>query len=187
MLKAVAAIVFAVSAVSVPAFAQDAGQGAEQKQEEPKKVEPVDFRKLKELLPQAVGGIALVEGGKGQKSGYGEMKISQATGDYTKDETESSATITIMDYGGIPGAAAGFAAWEQTDIDNESDDEYTKTVKVGDYKALETYNSKEKRGSIQLMVAKRFLINLEIRNMPAAELQKTISEMKLADLAGLAK
>lgn len=186
MYKAVAAIVFAISAVSVPVFAQDAQQGTEQKQEEPKKVEPVDFRKLKALLPEKVGEIQR-SNAKGEKSGFGEMKISQATGEYTKDESESSATLTIMDYGAIPGAAAGLAAWEQTDIDNESDDEYTKTVKIGDYKALETYNNKDKRGSIQLLVAKRFMVNLEIHNMDAAELEKTISEMKLADLAALAK
>lgn len=186
MYKALAAIVFAISAVSVPVFAQDAQQNAEQKQEEPKKVDPVDFRKLKELLPEKIGEIAR-SNARGEKSGFGEMKISQATGEYSKDDNESSATLVIMDYGAIPAAAAGMASWESLDIDNESDDEYTKTVTVGDYKALETYNNKDKRGTIQLLVAKRFMVNLEIHNMDAALLQKTISEMKLADLAALAK
>lgn len=181
-----AALAISFAAFSVPLYADDGAQSTDQKQEETKKVEPVDFRKLKELLPESVGGVKRSEA-KGEKAGFGDQKISQANGEYSADNNEASATVSIIDYGGIPGAAAGFAAWTQMDIDNESDDEYTKTVTVAGIKALETYNTKEKHGSIQFLVASRFIVNIELHSIAAEELQKTMNEMKLKDLEALAK
>lgn len=187
MYRTIAALVVAVSAVAVPVFAQDAGQGAEQKQEQPKKaVEPIDFRKLKEHLPESVGGIKR-SNAEGAKNSFGEAKVSQAEGDYQPEEGEAHARIEIIDYGGIPGMAEGMAYWLKVEIDNESDDEYSKTVKYGNHRGLETYNTKDKHGTLQLVVADRLIITITLDHIEPTEFAKTVEAMKLDALAELAK
>lgn len=187
MHRVIAAITLAISAVSVPVLAEDVPQQEDAKKEEQKKaVEPIDFRKLKEHLPESVGGIQRTDA-KGSKQSFGEAKVSQAEGQYQPEEGESSANITIIDYGGIPGMAEGMAAWTKIDIDNESDDEYSKTVTYGTYKGMETYNTKDKHGSLQLLVADRLIVTITLDHIEPAEFAKTVEAMKLAELESLAK
>lgn len=151
-----------------------------------KKVEPIDFRKLKEFLPESVAEIPRTEA-RGSKNSVGEAKISQAEGEYSKDGSESTASVSIMDYGAVPWMVAGMAAWENMEIDNESDDEYQRTVTYGKYRGYETYNTKEKSGQLQLLVAKRFLISIDLNKIEPEYFGKTVESMKLDDLAALAE
>jgi hypothetical protein len=145
--------------------------------------EAVDFRKLKEFLPETVGGLKRADA-TGERTAMGEMKISQARGEYRQDDKpDASANVQIIDYGAMPGFADGAAAWAQIDIDQESDDEYTRTTKVGEFKALETYNKTDKTGSMQILVGGRFIITLDITGLEPATLKDTAAAMKLSELA----
>lgn len=151
-----------------------------------KKVEPIDFRELKKFLPESVADLPRTEA-TGSKTSMGEAKISQAEGRYSKDGSESNAGVTIIDYGAMPSLVAGMAIWESMEIDQESDDEYQRTVTYGTYRGLESYNMKEKRGQLQLLVAKRFLITIELDQIEPEYFGKTVETMKLDELAALAK
>ncbi len=185
MLKSFVATAVLLTSTPVPLLAEDPPQGADQKQDQ-KKIEPLDFRKLKEFLPAKVGEIARSEA-KGQKFSVGEGKISQAEGDYHADGNDATAQVVIFDYGAMPDMVAGMTSWTKMEIDNESDDEYTKTVTYGTYRGLETYNTKEKHGTLQLLVGDRFLVSVTLNGIDPAEFGKTIEAMKLADLVAVAK
>lgn len=186
MRRLIATLVITAAAFSSPLLADDAPQDQKQQQEQPKKVEPVDFRKLKEFLPAAVGGVNR-EDAKGSKNTFGDAKISQAEGTYSAEGNEASAQITIVDYGGIPGMAEGMAIWTKTEIDNESDDEYQKTVTYSNFKGLESYNLKEMHGTLQLIVGNRIIVNIQLKHLDPTEFAKTVEAMKLGELEKLLK
>lgn len=149
-------------------------------------VEPVDYKKLKELLPATLGGLKRADA-EGSKQSVGDIKLSQVRGTYNEDGKDGSGSVSIMDYGAMPGMAEGLSPWMNVEVDNESDTEYTKTVKVGDYKGMETYNKESKSGSLTLVVGKRFLLQVEINDLGPEVLQDTVKAMKLAELEALAK
>jgi hypothetical protein len=88
-------------------------------------VDPVDFRKLKELLPNEVEGLKRTEA-TGEKSGAMGFIISRAEARYS-DKDNKSVHLEILDTGGVAGVATmALAAWTMADIDKET----TMTVKV---------------------------------------------------------
>src|SRR5437773_5379461 len=68
---------------------------------QPAKVRPVDFHKLKELMPDELVGVKR-SSHEGENQTIGEMSMSNAKADYMKpnsDGSDAHATIQIMDYG----------------------------------------------------------------------------------------
>jgi hypothetical protein len=172
----------AVNPLTTPAgYAQEAP-----KENPPPAVDPVDYRKLKELLPNSLGDLKRADA-EGGKQSVGELKLSQARGTYNEDGKEGGGSVSIFDYGAMPGMAEASAPWVNVDIDHESDTEYARTVKIGNYKGMETYNKEQKTGSIMLVVARRFIVQIEINDLAPEVLQETAKSMKLAELEALAK
>ena len=82
-------------------------------------VQPVDYHKLKEIMPDKLGGQpkGKVEG---QKVGAGAMVISNAKAEYAPKESADNAPhldVEIVDYAATPAMAAGAAAWQNIQID----------------------------------------------------------------------
>lgn len=125
---------------------------------EGKKVNPVDFRELKALLPEAVGNLKRtnIEGEKVAAMG---MNISNANADYSDDENASSIDLKITDLGSISGLS-GMAAygWYLVDIDKEDDNGYEKTITYKGNKGYEKYDNEGKYGELSILVAKRFIV-----------------------------
>lgn len=143
----------------------------------------VDFRQLKTFLPEALGDLKR-KSAKGEKSGAMGMTVAKAEGVY-EGANEAGMTVEITDTAGIGGLGAiaqmGLAA---TEIDNESDDGYERTTKIGDYKGIEKYNTPSKSGSMTVMVG-RFTVQIEGRNIPAAALKTAAAAIDLKGLAAL--
>lgn len=125
---------------------------------EGKKVNPVDFRELKALLPEAVGNLKRtnIEGEKVAAMG---MNISNANADYSDDENASSIDLKITDLGSVSGLS-GMAAygWYLVDIDKEDDNGYEKTITYKGNKGYEKYDNEGKYGELSILVAKRFIV-----------------------------
>ena len=167
-------------------LAQEAPTTQEGSAEKPKAAEATDFKKLKELLPETVASLKR-SGAEGSKQSVGEMKISQARGTYGEEDKEANASVTIIDYGAMPGMANSVAPWQTLEIDNESDNDYSRTVTINGYKAIENYNKESKSGSLMLMVGSRFMVTIEINSLPADTLKKAGETLKLKELEALAK
>ncbi len=146
-------------------------------------VEPVDFRELKNLLPETVAGIPRTEA-SGEKNGALGMTISQARGEYRNEE--ASVIIEIMDTGGIGGfGAMGVAAWALAETDKETSTGYERTVKIEGHKAFEKYDNEGRYGELKLMVADRYVLSLEGSNVEMAQLKSILKDIDLGKLEKL--
>lgn len=151
----------------------------------PAKPQPVEFRKLKAALPEKVASLERGEA-SGQRTKLGEVTLAQAEAPYGKDEGDNpkTAKITLMDYGDTE-LAKGAAGWVGADIDQESDNEYTKTTDVQGRRALVTYNSKDKTGSVHTLAGGRIIVVLDVSGLSDADFQKAIADVPLKALDAL--
>ena len=143
------------------------------------KVEPVDFRKLKEFLPEEVEDMKR-SSATGEKTSSFGIKVSEAVGEYGSDEGNQSITITITDLGSIKGVAGMAAfAWAYADIDKETETGYEKTTKYYGYKAYEQYDTEYKDGSIEVLVGDRFMVKVEGNDVPMETIKSAVEEIDL--------
>ena len=150
---------------------------------------PIDFKKLKEMLPETLAGVKRTEA-TGEKTAFGEMKFSQARAIYAKDAEKADAPrleLQIIDYGTNKKMIEGLAMWTKTEIDTESDDGYQKSTKVKDQPAMEQYQIQSKTGTLLLVVGERFFVTITTMNIPAEQFKKIGDELKIKELAALAK
>ncbi len=147
-------------------------------------VDPVDFRKLKELLPEKAGGFSRKES-NGEKSGMGGFNISRAEGKYEK-EGESFIDVEILDTGGIGGfALAGLAAWTIAKVDKETETGYEKSTTIEGYKAFEQYDNQSKDGQLHLLVGDRYILNVSGNNVSMDQMKALLTDLSLDKLADL--
>jgi hypothetical protein len=147
-------------------------------------VDPIDFRKLKELMPEELIGLKRIEA-TGEKSGAMGFTVSTAQARYKGDKDES-IVIEIVDTGGIAGVSTmALATWSMAEIDKETADGYEKTTKLDGYKAFEKYNSTIKAGEINVLVADRYVVNVEGNNISVEQLKEALKDINLVKLEAL--
>ena len=149
-----------------------------------KKVETVDYKVLKDMLPESLSGMRRTDA-TGEKSGAMGMQISSAEGRYSNDQS-SHVTLKITDIGSLTGLA-GMAvyAWASTDIDRESDSEYEKTSKFNGYKSHEKWNKSSKSGEISVLVADRFVVEASGDGVEMDALKDALTKLNIGKLDGM--
>jgi hypothetical protein len=190
----VGVVLLLAASLAPVAWAQEkVEEKTEEKPKADEKTAPIDFRKLKEQMPETLVGIkrSSLDGQKIASEGFA---MSQAEAHYAKqseneEENLPKVHVVYTDFGSGAGSTAKVTAgvWAQAEIDQESDDGYTKTVKVNGTTGMETYSKSSKAGTLELVVAERFLLRIATTNLPADQLQKIAKELPLAKLAALAK
>lgn len=147
-------------------------------------VDPVDFRKLKDLLPEKLAGMSRTES-TGEKSGAMGFTVSTAQAKY-KGSSNESMNIEIVDTGGIAGVSTmALAAWSIADIDKETTTGYERTTQIEGYKAFEKYDNDSKSGEINLLVADRYVVNVEGDNVTIDQLKEALQKINLGTLGKL--
>lgn len=146
------------------------------------KVEPVNFRELKKLLPEKLAGMKRTNA-SGEKNSIFGIKVSLAEADYESGD-EGSIHVEITDMGTMKGLAkmAKFG-WAMADIDKESDTGYERTMTYHGYKGYEEYQSDSKEGKIQLLVADRFSVEVSGSNVNMKTLKKALDKLNIGKLA----
>lgn len=146
------------------------------------KVEAVDFRKLKELLPEELDGMKR-KNAKGEKTNSFGMKVSQSEGKYESEDGQQNIKITIIDLGSMKGLAGmALFAWTMADIDKETDDGYEKTTEFKGYKAFEKYNNSDKSGDLEVIVGDRFMVKGEGWGVEMSAIQDAVGAVDLGAL-----
>jgi len=158
---------------------------AQKNMEEGKKYEVVDFRELKELLPEAIGDLKRTNA-EGEKSGAMGFTISKADADYNNEDYSQSVDIEITDLSGATGFA-GMAAWgwAMVDIDKETETGYEKTMKYKGHKAFEKYNNQDQYGSIEVLVSGRYMVSVNGNNVPMAVIKSAIDQIDIGKLEAM--
>lgn len=153
--------------------------------EEGKKYEVVDFRDLKALLPESVGDLKRTNA-EGEKTGAMGFTISKAEADYDSEDHSQSIDIEITDFTGATGIA-GMAVWgwAMADIDKETETGYEKTTKYKGHKAFEKYNNKNQYGSLEVLVADRFMVSVDGNNVPMAVIKSAMDQIDISKLEAM--
>lgn len=147
-------------------------------------VEVINFRELKEMLPNRVAGMRL-DDSSGETSGALGFKISTATGEYRDDDERIE--ITIADVGASPMVLMGMAAWSNIEFERDSDEGYERTTTIEGYKGYEKYDSEREDGQLSLIINNRFLVKVEGRNVSEKDLRSALRKIDLGDLERLSK
>lgn len=149
---------------------------------EGKKVNPVDFRELKALLPETLGDLKRtnIEGEKVAAMG---MNISNANADYSDAENNLSIDIKITDLGSVSGLS-GLAAygWYMVDIDKENESGYEKTITYKGNKGYEKYDNENKDGELSILVAKRFVVEVNGNNVSMDQMKAAVDMIDVGKL-----
>ena len=146
-----------------------------------KKIETVDFRELKALLPASLAGMKRTNA-TGQKSTAMGMQISSAEGSYSSDDGKS-VTLKIGDIGSMTGLAGMAAyAWASTEVDSESDNGYEKTTRFKGFKAMEKYNKQSRSGELSVLVGGRFVVEADGSNIDMDSLKSALGNIDLRKL-----
>ena len=144
------------------------------------KVEPVDFRKLRDLLPEAVGNLERTEI-EGQKGGAMGMSVSSSEAVYAGEEGRR-LTVKLTDMGNVSGLAMMGLGWAMIEIDKETSSGYERTTEYEGHKAHEKYDRDRERGEMQAVVAGRFVVEVEGRGV---EMETVKAAMAALDLGAL--
>ncbi|MEJ2495400.1 MAG: hypothetical protein P8Y79_13850 [Ignavibacteriaceae bacterium] len=149
------------------------------------KVETVDFRKLKELLPEELDGMNRTSA-SGEKTNSFGIKVSQSEGKYKSEDGEQNIKITIIDLGSMKGLTGmALFAWTMAEIDKETEDGYEKTTEFKGYKAFEKYNTKNKNGDLEVIVGDRFMVKGEGWGVDMDDIHNALSLIDFSSLESM--
>jgi hypothetical protein len=145
-------------------------------------VEPVNFRKLKALLPESLPGMERANF-SGEKNSAMGIKVSKAEADYSRKDGRGIIKIEITDMGTLHGLTSmATMAWAFGEIDRESDDEYEKTGRLAGFKSHEKYNFKRQRGEMSLLIGKRFVVQVTGRRVKMEDVKNAVKKIDLRKL-----
>ncbi|MGA7305024.1 MAG: hypothetical protein WBW88_09125, partial [Rhodothermales bacterium] len=146
-------------------------------------VQPVDFRDLKELLPEKLDGMARTNA-SGEKSSMMGIGTSKAEGKYQPEDKNGGIDITILDFGSMRGITMMGFGWTMIDIDNESENGYEKTMKYEGYPAYVKYEqgSDWSRGQMSVVVVDRFVVTANGNNVSAGAIKAALKKVDLGRL-----
>ena len=150
--------------------------------EEPQHLEVVDFSKLMPLLPEAPAGWT-ADKPDGSTTDAGGFKITNVHRDYKKGAADNAPTtsISILDSSANPDyVAATTAAWNMS---TSTPDGYTKSLTIEGMPGFETFENEGKHGTLWLMVAKRYVLQIETQGQDSKDLQDWLKRVDLKKLA----
>jgi hypothetical protein len=149
---------------------------------EGKKVNPVDFRELKSLLPEDIGSFKRtnIEGEKVNAMG---MNISHADASYSDQDGNQSIDLKVTDLGSVSGLS-GLAAygWYMVDIDKETETGYEKTFTYKGNKGFESYDNQGKHGEVSVLVTKRFVIEVNGNQVTMDQIKAAVDKIDIGKL-----
>lgn len=153
--------------------------------EEGREVEVVDFRTLKEMLPESIGNLKRTNA-TGEKNSAMGFTVSQTEGDYTSEDGSQRISIKIMDMGSVKGWA-GLAAWGWTlgEVDRETETGYERTITYKGHKGYEKYDNEYQNGSMEILVAKRYMVSVDGDNVPMDLIKEGLDEVDLGKLESM--
>jgi hypothetical protein len=150
--------------------------------EEPQHLEVVDFSKLLPVLPEAPSGWT-ADKPEGTTDDAGGVKITSVHRDYKKGTADDAPTtsISILDSAANPDYVTSMTtAWNMSTSTPEG---YTKSLTIDGMPGFETFENEGKHGTLWLMVAKRYILQIETQGQDAKDLQDWLKRVDVKKLA----
>ena len=147
------------------------------------KVEPVDFRTIKELLPESIAGLKRT-GSEGSRTNVLGIASSRAEATY-EDGKGARVVLEVTDVGTFSGVTAMAFAWVNVEIDKEGDSGYERTTTVSGRKAYERYHKATRTGELDVVVAGRFVVGLKATGVEMKAFREIVAKLDLAKFEAL--
>ena len=146
-----------------------------------RRVDPVDFHTLKELLPDSLPGMQRINAEAGIQGALG-MRASSATGEYQGEGTR--AQIKIVDASAVSGLlnVAGSMAASNT---SESDTGFEKDTTIAGRNVHEKYDNRSKHGELIAIVANRFSVSVTGDGVDVGKLEQYAALLDFSKLDAL--
>ena len=144
----------------------------------------VDFKALIPLLPEPPEGWK-ADPAEGSTDDLGDTEITTVHRDYSKGDGDNVPTtsISILDSAANPEyVESTTAAWNSDTSDAEG---YTRAVSVEGMPGFETFENDGKHGTLWVMVAKRFFLQIETTMQDPAALQEWLKRIDVKKLAAV--
>ena len=143
------------------------------------KVELINFRDLKKMLPEKLLGMERTSH-KGEKAGAMGFNVSSAEAKYK--DGDKSMEIKLTDMAGVGIAKLGTIAWASMEIDSESDEGFQRTFTENNVKYMEEFNTINQSYSLQGYAGERLGVDVKSRNVDPKKVRKLITNMKFHKL-----
>jgi len=146
--------------------------------------DPVDFRKLKEALPQELAGFEKGES-SGEKNNAFGISVSEAKQSFRTADGNKRVRFEITDPGSLTGPFALANVWLNVEVDKESSDGYEKTSTVGGRKIHEKWSKDSKRGEVQMVVGNRFMVEINAEGVEMNDVKSLLGKIDVARLEAM--
>lgn len=146
--------------------------------------EPIDFRKLKEALPQELAGFEKGES-SGEKNNAFGISVSEAKQSFRTADGNKSVRFEITDPGSLAGPFALANMWMNVEIDKETGDGYEKTSTAGGRKLHEKWSKSGQHGSVQMVVGNRFMVDVDAQGIEMTDVKSLIRKIDVAKLEAM--
>jgi hypothetical protein len=146
-----------------------------------KAVDPVSFHDMQALFPDLAGWEKGKPTGEKMSSPF---KYSQAEVEYKKGD--SSIALKMVDSGFNQLLLTPYAMFLTAGYEKETSDGYEKSTKVNGQPGWEKWNSSGKDGELNALVGKRFLVQIEGRQIDDTKpLHELAGKLDMAKIAAL--
>ncbi|MDZ7316417.1 MAG: hypothetical protein ONA69_03940 [candidate division KSB1 bacterium] len=145
------------------------------------KIEPIDYEKLKSVLPKRFKGLKRTDLFGERASAFG-LKISYARAEY-RGKKGGRVRIKVTDTGNVRKlAATAMAAWLTADIQRRSDDGFERTFEYQGHRAFAKYSKSKEAGELKVLVADRFLVEIEGKGVEMETVTAAMKKIKIKKL-----
>jgi hypothetical protein len=146
--------------------------------------EAVNYRDLHGLLPESIGAYRRMRA-VGETTNAMGLILSQVEGRY--ESGPARLQIRLADYVAMGLAPMLAAAWAARESDRTSDSRFERPVLINGCRGWERYDAEAKYGDLQILVADRFLVEIEIRDADPDDMRAALAALDLERLAALGK
>jgi hypothetical protein len=146
--------------------------------------DPVDFRKLKEVLPVELAGFEKADGEGAKNSAFG-ITVSEAKQSFKSADGKKRVRFEITDPGSLAGPFALAHMWLNIEVDKETSNGYEKTSTVAGRRLHEKWSANGKHAEVQTVVGKRFLVEVDARGMEMAEVKSLLQKIDISKLESM--
>ncbi len=148
---------------------------------------PLNFRVLRDLLPEEVGEFTR-RSREGKTEGALGFVVSAVEARY-EDGEGGRIEVGIVDVGALPVVAMmGIVDWMNVDVEEESDRGWKRTLTFEGYPALEEFRGSDSdrgRAEFTYFVEQRFVVTLEGRNVSMDDVLDFRDEIGTDELADM--
>ncbi len=146
--------------------------------------EPIDFRKLKEALPQELAGFEKGES-SGEKNNAFGIAVSEAKQSFRTADGSKSVRFEITDPGSLAGPFALANMWMNIEIDKETSNGYEKTSNVGGRKLHEKWSKSSQHAEVKMVVGNRFMVEVDARGVDVNDVKALLAKIDVAKLESM--